>query len=94
MKQFIKKCLEVNEDVRMSLADLKEWNNRNSYEQLQEDMVMSLPLKKITSNQESGVQVLKEVTNRQSSRSQSSLNYNSKTRNFESRPSNKNNVTQ
>jgi hypothetical protein len=31
MKQFIKKCLEVNEDQRMALADLKEWNRNNSY---------------------------------------------------------------
>lgn len=34
MKQFIRKCLEVNEDTRMSLSDLKEWNNNNSYQQL------------------------------------------------------------
>jgi len=33
-KYFIKKCLEVNEDVRMSLRDLKEWNNNNPYENL------------------------------------------------------------
>jgi hypothetical protein len=31
MKQFIKKCLEVNEDLRMGLNDLKEWNKNNSY---------------------------------------------------------------
>ena len=30
-KQFIKKCLEVSEDQRMSLGDLKEWNAANSY---------------------------------------------------------------
>jgi hypothetical protein len=27
IKSFIKKCLEVNEDQRMSLQDLKQWNN-------------------------------------------------------------------
>lgn len=31
MKSFIKKCLEVKEEQRMSLADLKEWNKNNSY---------------------------------------------------------------
>ena len=62
----------------MSLSDLKEWNQNNSYQQLEENMVMPLPIQKTVSNQESGVQVLKEVTNRQSARSQSNLNYNSK----------------
>ena len=62
----------------MSLNDLKEWNNNNSYEQLDENMVISLPMKKIVSNQESGVHVLREVTNRQSARSQSNINFSSK----------------
>jgi len=91
MKTFIKKCLEVNEDARMSLNDLKEWNSKNSVDHIPED----LPVKKTASHQESGVQVLREVTNKQSARSQSSLNYNSKqARNFESKQSSKNNMSQ
>lgn len=30
-RQFIQKCLDVNEETRMSLADLKQWNQHNSY---------------------------------------------------------------
>ena len=33
-KKFIRKCLEVNEENRMSLQDLKDWNLANSYESL------------------------------------------------------------
>ena len=31
LKDFIKKCLEVNEAQRMSLKDLKEWSFNNSH---------------------------------------------------------------
>lgn len=31
MKQFIKKCLEVSEEQRMSLVDLKEWDKNNTH---------------------------------------------------------------
>lgn len=34
MKQFIKKCLEVSEEQRMSLVDLKEWDKNNTHESL------------------------------------------------------------
>ena len=43
MKLFIKKCLEVNEEQRMSLKDLKEWNKNNSYESLKEGGMNYLP---------------------------------------------------
>lgn len=43
MKLFIKKCLEVNEEQRMSLNDLKEWNKNNSYESLKEGGMNYLP---------------------------------------------------
>lgn len=83
MKQFIKKCLEVNEDQRMSLEDLKEWNNMNSYESLKNgEILFATELKMIKqpfSSKESGG-VLGEVTNRISSRSQSNVaTYQSKT---------------
>lgn len=72
-KRFIRQCLEVNEDQRMSLADLRHWNNSNSYESLRDGMNSlnrSLELRKAPSK-EGGV--LGELTNRASSRSQSSL---------------------
>lgn len=43
MKLFIKKCLEVNEEQRMSLNDLKEWNKNNSYESLKDGGMNYLP---------------------------------------------------
>lgn len=43
MKLFIKKSLEVNEEQRMSLNDLKEWNKNNSYESLKEGGMNYLP---------------------------------------------------
>lgn len=52
-KCFIKKCLEVNEDNRMSLLDLKEWNDTNSYEKLSQgkmQFLTVLPLKQIVSS--------------------------------------------
>ena len=80
-KRFIKKCLEVNEDQRMSLAELREWNRNNSYESLRDGMNSlnrSLELvKKTNSSKESGI--LGELTNRVSSRSQSSFAYHSNT---------------
>lgn len=80
-KRFVKKCLEVSEDQRMSLSDLKEWNRNNSYESLKEGMKClngSLELvKKANSSKESGI--LGELTNRASSRSQSNFTYHSNT---------------
>lgn len=92
---FIKKCLEVNEDQRMSLNDLKEWNRNNSYESLNEGSMIYLSgslelLKKPISNQENKP-VLGELTNRVASRSQSSFNYQSKS--FREASSNHQNVS-
>lgn len=80
-KRFIAKCLEVNEDQRMSLADLRDWNRNNSYDSLKDGMNSlnrSLELvKKANSSKEHGI--LGELTNRVSSRSQSNLTYHSNT---------------
>jgi serine/threonine protein kinase len=76
MKQFVRKCLEVNEEQRMSLADLKEWNNNNSYESLAEGSMVflgGLSLGKKPCSQKENGNVLSELTNRVSSRSQSSF---------------------
>jgi serine/threonine protein kinase len=91
MKSFIKKCLEVKEDQRMSLADLKEWNQNNSYETLKEGGINYMPsielTKKICSSKENKP-VLGELTNRVASRSQSNFTYQSKS--FREAPSNHN----
>lgn len=92
MKQFIKKCLEVNEDQRMALPDLKEWNKNNSYESLKEGGMIFLPAslelhKKACSSKENKP-VLGELTNRMASRSQSNFTYQSKS--FREAPSSQN----
>lgn len=91
MKSFIKKCLEVKEEQRMSLADLKEWNKNNSYETLKEGGINYMPSielsKKICSSKENKP-VLGELTNRVASRSQSNFTYQSKS--FREAPLNQN----
>jgi serine/threonine protein kinase len=91
IKGFIKKCLEVKEEQRMSLADLKEWNQNNSYESLKEGGMNYLPSlelhKKICSSKENKP-VLGELTNRVASRSQSNFTYQSKS--FREAPSSQN----
>jgi serine/threonine protein kinase len=34
IKNFIRKCLEVDEEKRMSLSEMKNWNSSNSNEKL------------------------------------------------------------
>lgn len=89
MKQFIKKCLEVSEEHRMSLTDLKEWDKNNPHENLIEGtMVFLLDVPELTkkqcSNQETKP-VLGELTNRVASRSQS--NFTHQTKSFREAPS-------
>jgi hypothetical protein len=65
----------------MSLMDLKEWNENNSYESLaQGNMIFlgGLSLGKKNGSQKEGGKVLGEVTNRVSSRSQSNFSYGNK----------------
>jgi hypothetical protein len=82
----------VSEDKRMSLADLKDWNSKNTYEALAQGNMMLLPElslnKKPCTTKERGV--LGEVTNKMSSRSQSTFAYNSKT---SKDPSNQQNIS-
>lgn len=78
----------------MSLADLKEWNQNNSYESLKEGGISYVPSielsKKICSSKENKP-VLGELTNRVASRSQSNFTYQSKS--FREAPSNQNTVS-
>ena len=48
MKRFIRKCLEVNEDQRMSLSDLTAWNTANTYDSLKEEGMAAGMLPKLT----------------------------------------------
>jgi hypothetical protein len=82
LKSFISKCLEVNEEARMSLSDLKAWHSTHSYDSLaQGNMVFPLGGKEVVARDNfSGKEVLGEVTNRVSSRSQSNVGFQSKAR--------------
>lgn len=75
--QFIAKCLEVNEQHRMSLPDLKLWNSANSYDSLQKGMLFncspSVPALQLARQPLSDKQNAGESTNRVTTRSQSNF---------------------
>lgn len=43
MRAFIRKCLDINEEARMGLAELKDWNEQNTWESIKKGEMVYLP---------------------------------------------------